>query len=145
MWQSVPGAGVLAIRDGHVLMVLHERDGVCRWELPSGIVEHGESLEVTAARETLEETGVRVSVGCLLCTVVMDVPDEAYRGINAYFRTTVQGNRMPRLGDGEPIHDVRFVDLSTLRPRDIHPVDRRILNMWRRKPDRPPYHIYIKL
>ncbi len=145
MWQSVPGAGVLAIRDGRVLMVLHERDGICRWELPSGIVAHGESLEVTAARETLEETGIRVSVECLLCTVVMDVPHEVYRGINAYFRTTIQGNRKPRLGDGEPIREVRFVDLSTLQPHDIHPVDCRILNMWRRKPDRPPFHIYIKL
>jgi hypothetical protein len=53
MWQSIPGAGVLAVRDGHVLMVLHERDGICRWELPSGIVEHGESYQFAVSHCTM--------------------------------------------------------------------------------------------
>jgi len=85
MWRSVPGAGVLVVRDCRVLMVMRERAGKYRWELPSGVVDSGESFEETAAREALEETGIPVAIGPLLCTAVMDVAKAEYRGINAYF------------------------------------------------------------
>lgn len=146
MWRSCPGAGVLIVRDELVLMVLHERDGVYRWELPSGVVDLGESFEQTAARETLEETGIHAAVGELLCTVVIDESSLEYRSVNVYFRAKAPGDAVPQANPRERrISSVAFVDLAQLRSRDIHPVDRRILNMWRRKPDRPPYHIYIRL
>ena len=91
MWESRAGAGTLVIRDGRVLMVLRERSGKVRWELPSGLLEGGETLEEAAARETLEETSLKVEIGQLLCTAVMDVPEEHYRGINAYFCATAKG------------------------------------------------------
>lgn len=146
MWKSVPGAGVLSVRNNLILMVLHERNGEYRWELPSGVVEPGESFEQTAARETLEETGIRVSVGKLLCTAVMDEPEEHYRGINAYFRVeTLDGRQPENSSSRENISSVAYVDLMRLSAREIHPVDRRILGMWRRDPDRPPFHVYIRL
>ncbi len=145
MWQSLVGAGTLVVKGNLVLMILRERSGQTRWELPSGLNEHGESLEQTAIRETLEEVGVPVSVGRLLCTAVMDVPEETYRGINAYFFATLLKDVSPTPGAGEPIHRAEYVDLSTLRPKQIHPVDRRILNLWKRKPDRPPFYVYITL
>lgn len=145
MWQSRVGAGVLVARRDRILMVLRERSGEIRWELPSGLLEHGESLEEAALRETFEETGLSVAIGSLLCTVVMDVPDESYRGLNAYFRASTEGHQIPRVGEGEPIHRVDFVDVTMLRPRTIHPVDRRILNLWRRKPERPPFYVHVTL
>jgi ADP-ribose pyrophosphatase YjhB (NUDIX family) len=36
-----------------------------KWNLPSGFLELGETLEVAAARETLEETGVHIEPGNL--------------------------------------------------------------------------------
>ena len=54
MWRSHPGAGVLVVKDDRVLMVRHERSGRYRWELPSGLVDAGETFEQAAERETLD-------------------------------------------------------------------------------------------
>lgn len=146
MWQSYVGAGVLLVHEHRVLLVLRERSGHTRWELPSGLLEASESLEEAAARETREETGLVVAVGRLLCTVVMDVPAESYRGINAYFYASAVGDVSPRPGvDGEPIRQAKLVDVAQLPPRSIHPVDRRILNRWRRNPERSAFHLQLVL
>lgn len=146
MWRSLVGAGVLAVRDDRILMVLRERSGELRWELPSGLIEYGETLEAAATRETAEETGIAITVGRLLCTVVMDVPGEEYRGINVYFSATDDGITIPHRDGTEPIHKAEFVDLRTLRQRMIHPVDRGILSRWKRsKPDRSPFYFHITL
>ncbi len=146
MWQSLPGAGVLAVCNDRILMVYRERSGVVRWELPSGLAEPGESLEQTAARETLEETGIVVRIVELVCTVVMDVPAEEYRGINAYFLAQVLSNHPPAiLTQDEPIREAAFGDATTLEPRHIHPVDRRILQHWRWQPHHRGFHLHVTL
>ncbi len=38
-----------------------EKPSIGKWNLPSGFLEQSETLEMAAARETIEETGVRVS------------------------------------------------------------------------------------
>jgi ADP-ribose pyrophosphatase YjhB (NUDIX family) len=63
MWRSLPGAGVLVVKDERVLMVRQERSGRYRWELPSGLVDAGEIFEQAAERERLAQTGVAVSQG----------------------------------------------------------------------------------
>ncbi len=146
MWQSLPGAGVLAVRNNRILMIYRERSGTVRWELPSGLTEPGESLEQAAVRETLEETGIEVRIGELVCTVVMDVPAEEYRGINAYFLAHPLADHQPNvLTQDEPIKEAAFVDAATLDPRHIHPVDRRILQHWRRRPHHRGFHLHVTL
>ena len=51
-----------------------------RWGLPGGFCEWGETTEACCARETLEETGLRVEVGALLG--VYSRPDRDPRGHN---------------------------------------------------------------
>lgn len=54
-----PRAGVVAVRDGRVLLTAQYRflvDGVV-WEIPGGRVDEGESAAAAAQRECLEETG----------------------------------------------------------------------------------------
>lgn len=146
MRQTWAGAGVLVVRDDSVLMVLRERSGAVRWELPSGILEAGESFEQAAIRETLEETGVQVEMGDLLCTARIDVPSEAYRAINAYFYATALSDRPPKVQTrAEPIRTAAFVNVAALNPRMIHPVDRRILRHWLRKPQGPAFTFQIRL
>ena len=56
-------AAVVAIRDGHVLLTRQYRLLINRlsYEIPGGGVEAGEDAAAAAARECLEETGVRCS------------------------------------------------------------------------------------
>ena len=54
---------VLAVvRKGHRFLLVHERKHGQRWYLPAGRVEPGESLVEAVQRETLEESGVRITV-----------------------------------------------------------------------------------
>lgn len=55
-----PRAGIVPVNDGHVLLTRQYRfliDG-SSWELPGGRVDEGETPEVAATRECIEETGV---------------------------------------------------------------------------------------
>lgn len=57
-------AGVLIVRDGNVLLVRQYRlliNGLS-YEIPGGKVDDGETPETAAARECLEETGLRCNV-----------------------------------------------------------------------------------
>lgn len=55
------GVGVL-IRDGRGRLLLEKRSDCGLWGIPGGSVEPGESVERTAVREMLEETGFTVRV-----------------------------------------------------------------------------------
>jgi ADP-ribose pyrophosphatase YjhB (NUDIX family) len=51
-----------------------EAPSIGKWNLPSGYLEQGETLEVAAAREVLEETGVAVPVDDLHLYTVTSLP-----------------------------------------------------------------------
>jgi len=53
------GSAALIFNDRGDLLMLLRTDNGC-WGIPGGAMEPGERLEETAARETLEETGLRV-------------------------------------------------------------------------------------
>lgn len=61
--QPVPGAAVVCLYHDQVLLVQRDREpNRGRWSFPGGRIEPGETARDAAARETLEETGIRVRV-----------------------------------------------------------------------------------
>ncbi len=62
---------VVRRKDGRILIAQRKPQGLLGglWEFPGGKLEDGESLEQAAAREVLEETGVKVKIGEKIATV----------------------------------------------------------------------------
>ncbi len=58
--QAQANAGCLVVESGNLLMIQQNRGG--KWSIPGGTKLPGERAACTASRETLEETGVKVSV-----------------------------------------------------------------------------------
>ncbi len=102
-WRTRVTAFTLTQQGGKWLMLQHQRLGIVRWELPGGHVETGESLEETAARETLEETGVAVRVGELMATCVHEWLERRQRKIICFFAAVpVQEAALPAIRPEEP-------------------------------------------
>jgi ADP-ribose pyrophosphatase YjhB (NUDIX family) len=71
--------------DGRLLLVRRAREpGLGRWSVPGGRVEPGESDEAAVRREALEETGLHVTVGMLVGTVIRPGPDGELYDIRDY-------------------------------------------------------------
>jgi len=70
------GAAVLVFNERNELLMMLRTDNNC-WGIPGGAMEPGESLEETARRETLEETGL--VVGHLTLLDVFSGPGLYYR------------------------------------------------------------------
>jgi 8-oxo-dGTP pyrophosphatase MutT (NUDIX family) len=62
--------GVVYDDAGRILLAYNERQ---EWELPGGQLEEGESPEQCVAREILEESGLRVDVGPIICGRTVEV------------------------------------------------------------------------
>ena len=106
-------------RDGPFwLMLRHERLGVTCWELPGGHVDPGETLEQTAARETFEETGVRVEVGRLLASCVHEWHERRQRRLICFFEAAATSDDPPAV----PPDEAQLVEAAWANPLDVDDV-----------------------
>jgi ADP-ribose pyrophosphatase YjhB (NUDIX family) len=121
------GAGVLAVQDGKVVLVRRAMvPAIGSWCLPSGFVEYDEAPHEAAARECLEETGLRVELTGLL-EVSQYANDARGAGIIILYQGQVVGGQ-PRPGDDAS--EVGFFGPDEL-PEDIaFPSNRRALARW---------------
>ena len=115
---QVEAAGGVA-EDGCGPKQMNSRNG--RWDLPKGHREAGESLEACAARETEEETGVRVAgVGELLCrtTHCYNLYGRWEMKHTSWFRMKAAGDgAVPRPQAEEGIVAAEWVDDDEVRRR----------------------------
>ena len=74
---SEGAAAIIFDTSGHMLLVKENYDRR-RWSLPGGLIEPGESPEEAALRETMEETGVTVTIDHLIGSYTTDDGFRAY-------------------------------------------------------------------
>jgi ADP-ribose pyrophosphatase YjhB (NUDIX family) len=96
-----------------------------RWSFPSGFVERGEVVEDAARRETLEETGLAVTLGPVL-TVISSLGETVvlvvYPAIDATGTPTA----------ADDLIEVRWFPFDAL-PELAFPHDAGIIDLWRER------------
>ncbi len=110
--EIVPAASAVIVDDqGRILLVLrgHEPQRG-RWSVPGGSAEPGETLEQAAAREALEETGLRVRIGRELWTVTLPTVDGRLYEVHDFAATVIDGTLTP----GDDAADARWVTPAEL-------------------------------
>ena len=78
------GVGVIVERDGKVLLVRRTTHGAGTWSSPGGYIDHGESPEEAAVRETREETGLRLG-GAAFLGVTNDLHPDGKHNLTLWF------------------------------------------------------------
>lgn len=117
---------------GRVLLLLHERLGVRRWELPGGHVEIGESIEQAAERETVEEAGVGVRCGGVIAEGV-----HHWRGRTVamvFLRASPTSHDVPTTPAEPAIHSVGWFDLHDLDLAAVSPLAAPVVARLRDEP-----------
>jgi ADP-ribose pyrophosphatase YjhB (NUDIX family) len=103
----------VVVTDGENLLLVKrgKRPYKDRWALPGGFVEYGETVEETAVREVLEETGVQIKLEAIL-----GVYSDPQRDPRGHTLTTVFiGRRIA--GDpvgGDDAKEALWIDLESL-------------------------------
>ncbi|MET7301422.1 NUDIX domain-containing protein [Embleya sp. NPDC005575] len=113
----IPCVGAIVLdSEGRVLLVQRAKlPGEGQWSLPGGRVEEGETDAVALAREMVEETGLQVTVGPLVGSVLRPAPDGGMYEIRDYACTPHGGV----LRAGDDADAVRWVATGALSRLDL--------------------------
>ena len=105
------------------------------WGFPGGFQEHGESLEETAARETFEETGLRIEVERVLHVAhTRDDPRKIVNAVSFLARPLESPGRAiaADLRAADDADDARFFELAQLPNEIAFESSRAVLDALRR-------------
>jgi ADP-ribose pyrophosphatase YjhB (NUDIX family) len=123
-----PCAGALVVRDGQVLLGRRAVEpGLGMWDIPGGFLEPWEHPADAAAREVLEETGLRVRMTGLL-TVVMDTYHDQFYTLNVYYLAEVLDGEMCAADD---LAELRWFAPDALPTEFAFAHCRGVIDAWR--------------
>lgn len=128
MEHRIRSAGILIENDAILLVRVKDFSGEY-WIPPGGGMEKGDtSTKACLKREFLEETGLTVQVGYLLCVrEFLETTKDRYNAEFFYHVTAYQGeihtNNLKGLSDEDYIQKVEWVELTALDDKRIYPVD----------------------
>ncbi len=112
-------AAAALIRDGNDRVCLVKGNYRPDWHLPGGIIEPAESPADGCRRELLEELGLVIELGRLLCVEwVKDADDDEHGGIQlVYDGGVLDSEAVKRIVlPPDELDDVRFLDPQGARP-----------------------------
>ena len=119
--RPIVGVGAVIVDGDRALVVRRATEPLKgQWSIPGGVLELGETLRAGAAREALEETGLKVEVGEVLEVVDRIIPDD--EGKTRYHYVLVDFLCRRIAGEaraGSDVSAVRWVSRTELRPFDI--------------------------
>jgi 8-oxo-dGTP diphosphatase len=97
------GVGVLVIKDGKLLLVrriMNPERG--KWSIPAGFLDRGEDPQVTAVRETWEETGLEVAIDGL-AGVYYNPPSQGGASIFILYNARLLGGSLQAGDDADAV------------------------------------------
>ncbi len=123
------GVGAVAIKNGKILLVKRAFEpGAGKWSIPGGLVEVGEKLSEACARETEEETGIKVEI--LELINVFDMIDRDDDGRARYHYVLVDFLAKPVGGEerkSEEVTEIAWVDYQDAKLMDLTRTARKAL------------------
>jgi len=130
------GVGCIVVRDG-LLLLVRSRSGY--WSTPGGHLEFGESPAACAARETAEETGVRVS-NVDFVAITNDVMAEAGKHYITIWMRADADESTPVIGDPAEVAAVEWFAPDAL-PAPLFPYFENLLSgrSWPAAPANMPF------
>ena len=132
------GFGVLILKDNKVLLGKRHDDpekadsllnGAGHWTMPGGKIDFGESFEAGAARETLEETGIKINNPKVIC-VNNDIVETAHFVTIGLFCDDFDGE--PKVMEPDEITEWQWFDLDNL-PSPLYFPSKKILQNYKEK------------
>ena len=109
---------MVVVRLGHRFLLVHEKKHGQRWYLPAGRVEPGETLVEGAERETLEESGIPVTIEGVLRVEHTPQPSGGAR-CRVFFIARPKGDCEPLAEPNEHSLKAAWVSLKEL---DAYPL-----------------------
>ncbi|MDD2325831.1 MAG: NUDIX domain-containing protein [Alphaproteobacteria bacterium] len=92
------GCGAFIVDSGRLLLGQRVKEPEAGfWSIPGGKVDFGETFELAACREILEETGLIIQIDRLLALTDHIVPDEGMHWVTPSFLAHVTGGVMQNL------------------------------------------------